>query len=183
MHKYWFYRRRHYWYGIVVNGYRWARVTNMEHKVRVGQIPGRGAAETLGSPRALYHIRPEPHSPFNVRLQSCLAAQSSIELRNIWKQSQHPFTIRLFIFSLRENFWKQHFSAIIQVRRVLYGLFWRSSWRVFLIPGEIRHETTQIVISSTVSRSNFVSRITTQRRAYQQVWRTPSQICVSLLGK
>ena len=155
----------------------------MEHKVRVGQIPGRGAAETLGSPRALYHMRPEPHSPFNVRLQSCLAAQSSIELRNIWKQSQHPFTIRLFIFSLRENFWKQHFSAIIQVRRVLYGLFWRSSWRVFLIPGEIRHETTQIVISSTVSRSNFVSRITTQRRAYQQVWRSPSQICVSLLGK
>ena len=55
----------------------------MKHKVRDGLIPGRGAAETLGSPRALYHMRPKPHSPFNARLQLCLAAQSSIELRNI----------------------------------------------------------------------------------------------------
>ena len=55
----------------------------MEHKVRVGQIPRLGAAKTLGSPRALYHMRSEPHSPFNVRLQCCLAAQPSIELRNI----------------------------------------------------------------------------------------------------
>ena len=76
--------------------------TNVEHKVRVGQIPRLGAAKTLGSPRALYHMRPKSHSSFNARLQSCLAAQSSIELKNILKQSQHPFATRLF-YSLQEN--------------------------------------------------------------------------------
>ena len=43
--------------------------------------PVQGVAEIFGSPRALYHMRPGPLSPFKARLQSCLAAQSSIDFR------------------------------------------------------------------------------------------------------